>query len=135
MYWTRRHWSTMPFTEESRFSLDTYSRHICNCRAWNTIPSLIREKDHCGGGSVMVWAGIMLDSRTPMHVFNKGFLIAMRYIERDLRALCLTFQATVGPEFLLMNDNTPPQLVDNYLQSEDIQCIDWSVRPSDLNLR
>lgn len=136
--WTRLQWSTVLFTDESRFSLDTDSRRTFIWREPGTRyhPSLIREKDHYGGGGVMVWAGIMLDGRTPLHVFDKGSLTAMRYREEILEPYVRLFRGAVGPGFLLMDDNARPhraQVVDDYLESEDIRRMDWPARSPDLN--
>ncbi|KFM74585.1 hypothetical protein X975_06088, partial [Stegodyphus mimosarum] len=42
-------------------------------------PSLTREKDNYGGGGVIVWVGITLDSRTLLHVLDKDSLTAMSF--------------------------------------------------------
>ncbi|GBM74049.1 hypothetical protein AVEN_101999-1 [Araneus ventricosus] len=67
-------WVTVLFTDKSRFSLNTDSRRTFIWREPGTryLPSNVREIDHYGGGGLMVWAGIMLDGRTPLHVFERG---------------------------------------------------------------
>ena len=135
--WTRLQWSTMLFTDESRFSLDTDSRRTLIWREPMTRyhPSHIREMDHYGGGGVMVWAGIMLDSRTPLHVFDRGSLTAMRYREEILEPYVRLFRGAVGLRFLFMDDNKSPHrahLVDVYLESENIRRMDWPARSPDL---
>ncbi|GBN32974.1 hypothetical protein AVEN_153850-1 [Araneus ventricosus] len=72
--WSMDQWATVLFTDESRFSLNTDSRRMFIWREPGTryLPSNVREIDHYGGGGLMVWAGIMLDRRTPLHVFERG---------------------------------------------------------------
>ncbi|GBN55318.1 hypothetical protein AVEN_57593-1 [Araneus ventricosus] len=71
--WSMDQWATVLFTDESRFSLNTDSRRTFIWREPGTryLPSNVREIDHYGGGGLMVWTGIMLDGRTPLHVFER----------------------------------------------------------------
>jgi len=84
----------------------------------------------------MIWAGIMFDGRTPLHVFDRGSLTVVRYREEILEPCVRLFRGAVGPGFLLMDDNARPhsaQLVDDYLEGEDIRRMDWPARSPDLN--
>ncbi|GBO09798.1 hypothetical protein AVEN_140807-1 [Araneus ventricosus] len=89
------------------------------------LPSNVREIAHYGGGGLMVWAGIMLDSRTPLHVFERGTVTGVRYRDEILEPYVHLFRGAVGPEFILMDDlNARPHralLVDEFLESEDIR--------------
>ncbi|GBO03371.1 hypothetical protein AVEN_182259-1 [Araneus ventricosus] len=100
------------------------------------LPSNVREIDHYGGGSLMVWAGIMLEGRTPLHVIERGTVTGMRYRDEILEPYVRHFRGAVGPEFILMDDNARPHralLVDEFLESEDIRRTDWPARSPDLN--
>ncbi|GBM84805.1 hypothetical protein AVEN_217791-1 [Araneus ventricosus] len=79
-------WATVLFTDECRFSLNTDSRRTFIWREPGThyLPSNVREIDHYGGGGLMVWAGIMLDDRTPLHVFERGTVTGVRYRDEIL---------------------------------------------------
>ncbi|GFS57006.1 hypothetical protein TNCV_4238051 [Trichonephila clavipes] len=44
-------------------------------------PSNTTERDCCGGPGVVVWGGIMLNSRTELHAFDKGSVTG----ERDFK--------------------------------------------------
>ncbi|GBM21751.1 hypothetical protein AVEN_118279-1 [Araneus ventricosus] len=84
----------------------------------------------------MVWAGIMLDGRKPLHVFERGTVTGVRYRDKILEPYVRLFRGAVGPEFILMDDNTRQHralLVDEFLESGDIRRMDWSVRSPDLN--
>ncbi|KFM74688.1 Transposable element Tcb2 transposase, partial [Stegodyphus mimosarum] len=79
----------------------------------------------------MVWAGIMLDGRTPFHVFDRGSVTGVRYRDEVWEPCVRFFQSAVGPEFILHDDNARPHtalLVDEFLESEDIRRVDWLAR-------
>ncbi|GBO25667.1 Transposable element Tcb2 transposase [Araneus ventricosus] len=136
--WSMDQWATVLFTHESRFSLNTDSRRTFIWREPGTryLPSNVREIDHYGGGGLMVWAGIMLDGQTPLHVFERGTVTCVRYRDEILEPSVRLFRGAVGPEFILMDDNARPHralLVDEFLESEDIRRMDWPDRSPDLN--
>lgn len=84
----------------------------------------------------MVWAGIMLDGRTELHVFQGGTLNAQRYRNEILEPYVRLFRGAIGSQFVFMDDNATPhraQLIDAYLESEDIVRMDWPARSPDLN--
>ncbi|GFV54324.1 hypothetical protein TNCV_4365991 [Trichonephila clavipes] len=58
------------FSDESRFSLSSDCRHQLIWRESGTAyrPENIQEKDRYPTCSVMVWAGIMINCRTRLHV-------------------------------------------------------------------
>ncbi|GBM63793.1 Transposable element Tcb2 transposase [Araneus ventricosus] len=136
--WRMDQWATILFTDESRFSLNTDSRRTFIWREPGTryLPSNVREIDLYGGGGLMVWAGLMLDDRTPLHVFERGTVTGVRYRDEILEPYARLFRGAVGPEFILMDDNARPHralLVDEFLESEDIRRMDWPARSPDLN--
>ncbi|GFU57523.1 DDE_3 domain-containing protein [Trichonephila clavipes] len=101
------HWATILFTDESRFSLNTDSRRsfILGGPGTHYLPSNVREIDNYGGGGLMVWAGIMLDGRTPLHIFERGSVTGVRYRDEVLESYVCLFRDACGPEFILMDDN------------------------------
>ncbi|GBO13859.1 hypothetical protein AVEN_267484-1 [Araneus ventricosus] len=85
---------------------------------------------------LMVWAGIMLHGRTPLHVFERGTVTGVRYRDEILEPHVRLFRGAVGPEFILTEDNARPHralLVGEFLESEDIRRMDWPARSPDLN--
>ncbi|GFU83711.1 transposable element Tcb2 transposase [Trichonephila clavipes] len=87
------------------------------------LPPDVLEIDNYGGGGLMVWAGIMLDGRTPLHVFERDSVTGVRYRDEVLETYVQLFRGACGQEFILMDDNTRLQrtpLVDEFLESEDI---------------
>ncbi|GFS57008.1 DDE_3 domain-containing protein [Trichonephila clavipes] len=84
----------------------------------------------------MAWADIMLDGRTPLHVFERASVTFMRYGDEVLEPYVRFFKGACGPEFILMDDNVRPHralLVDEFLKIEDIRRMDWPARSPDLN--
>ncbi|GFU00531.1 transposable element Tc1 transposase [Trichonephila clavipes] len=71
-------------------------------------PENIQEKDRYPTCSIMVWAGIMINGRTRLHVVANGTMTGQRYID----------------EVLLPHD---------CLDSEGIQRLVWPARSPDLN--
>ena len=64
--WTNQQWATVLFTDESRFLLDMLDRRrrVWRRRGERYANCAIVEHDRYGGGSLMVWGGISIRSRT-----------------------------------------------------------------------
>ncbi|GFV62134.1 hypothetical protein TNCV_4109371 [Trichonephila clavipes] len=94
----------------SRFSLSSDCRRQLIWRESGTAyrPENIQEKDRYPTCSIMVWAGIMINGRTRLHVVANGTMTGQRYID----------------EVLLPHD---------CLDSEGIQRLVWPARSPDLN--
>ncbi|GFV38845.1 transposable element Tcb1 transposase [Trichonephila clavipes] len=107
--WTEQDWACVLFSDESRFSLSSDCRRQLIWRESGTAyrPENIQEKDRYPTCSIMVWAGIMINGRTRLHVAN-GTMTGQRYID----------------EVLLPHD---------CLDSEGIQRLVWPARSPDLN--
>ncbi|GFV54202.1 transposable element Tcb2 transposase [Trichonephila clavipes] len=112
--WRDNEWGRVLFTDESRFSLSSDSHRILIWRERESPnhPSNIIERDRYGGCGVLVWGGIMLGSRTDLHI------------------------GTMGLQFLFMDDNAPCHrrvAAKQLLESEDIERMDWPARSPKLN--
>ncbi|GFT88535.1 transposable element Tcb2 transposase [Trichonephila clavipes] len=124
--------------DESRFSLrsDFYRILIWRERGSRNHPSNIIERDRYGGRGVLVWGGIMLGSRTDLHIFNAGSVNGTRYCNEILLPYVLLFRGAMGLQFLFMDDNIPCHrtvAAEQLLESEDIERMDWPARSPDLN--
>ncbi|GFT07115.1 transposable element Tcb2 transposase [Trichonephila clavipes] len=108
--WTEQDWACVLFSDESRFSLSSDCRRQLIWRESGTAyrPENIQEKDRYPTCSIMVWAGIMINGRTRLHVVANGTMTGQRYID----------------EVLLPHD---------CLDSEGIQRLVWPTRFPDLN--
>ena len=137
-HWTLDEWRNVLFTDESRFSLNCDSRRtrIWRERGTRFHPTNIVENRPFGGGGVLVWAGIMFDGHTDLHIFDGGTVNARRYRDEILEPYVRLFRGAVGPHFIFMDDNARPHrahLVDDYLEREDIQRMAWPALSPDMN--
>ncbi|GFW54796.1 transposable element Tcb2 transposase [Trichonephila clavipes] len=126
------------FTDESRFSLSSDSHRILiwRERGIHNHPSNIIERDRYGGRGVLVWEGIMLSSRTDLHIFDAGSVNGTRYCNEILLPYVRLFRGAMGLQFLFMDDNAPCHrtvAAEQLLESEDIERMDWPARSPDLN--
>ncbi|GFX65560.1 DDE_3 domain-containing protein [Trichonephila clavipes] len=86
----------------------------------------LRELHRYVGAGWLVWGGVILGSRTDLHIQSvtmAGHIYRDVILEQHVRL----FRGGMGAEFLLMDDNARPQcanIVDECLQSEDITCMD-----------
>ncbi|GFW26277.1 transposable element Tcb1 transposase [Trichonephila clavipes] len=128
-FWTSQQWSCVMFSDESRISLQFDSRRTLIWRApstryrqENTI-----ERHRYGGAGWLVWGGIILGSRTDLHVQS---VTMTGHIYRDVileQHVCL-FRGAMDAESLFMESNARPyraSIVDECFQSEDINRMDW----------
>ncbi|GFW85237.1 transposable element Tcb1 transposase [Trichonephila clavipes] len=72
--WTEQDWACVLSSDESRFSLSSDCRRQLIWRESGTAyrPENIQEKDRYTTCSIMVWAGIMINGRTRLHVVANG---------------------------------------------------------------
>lgn len=136
--WSSTDWSRVLFTDESRFCLESDSRRVTVWREQNTRnnPSNILERHRYKGGGIMVWAGIILNGRTDLHIFSTATMNAEIYRDEVLDPHVKLFRGAVGDNFLLMDDNARPHradLVNEYLETEGIQRMEWPAYSPDLN--
>ncbi|GFV11654.1 transposable element Tcb2 transposase [Trichonephila clavipes] len=107
--WRDNEWGRVLFTDESRFSLSSDSHRILiwRERGSRNHPSNIIERDRYGGRGVLVWGGIMLGSRTDLHIFDAGSVNGTRYCNEILLPYVRLFRGAMGLQFLFMDDNAP----------------------------
>ncbi|GFX89861.1 transposable element Tcb1 transposase [Trichonephila clavipes] len=84
--------------DESRFSLsrDSHGILIWRERGSRNHPSNIIERDRYGGRGVLVWGGIMLGSRTDLHIFDVGSVNETRYCNEILLPYVRLFRGAIG---------------------------------------
>ncbi|GFW02082.1 transposable element Tcb2 transposase [Trichonephila clavipes] len=124
--WRDNEWGRVLFTDESRFSLSSDSHRILiwRERGSRNHPSNIIERDRYGGRGVLVWGGIMLGSRTDLHIFDAGSVNGTRYCNEILLPYVRLFRGAMGLQFLFMDDNAPYHrtvAAEQLLESEDIE--------------
>ncbi|GFV88446.1 transposable element Tcb2 transposase [Trichonephila clavipes] len=107
--WRDNEWGRVLLKDESRFSLssDFHRILIWRERGSRNHPSNIIERDRYGGRGVLVWGGIMLGSRTDLHIFDAGSVNGTRYYNEILLPYVRLFRGAMGLQFLFMDDNAP----------------------------
>ena len=134
--WTRQQWSQVLFTDESRFTLSFNDGriHVWRRQGERFHDCAVREHDRYGGGSVMVWGGIHLNGRTPLHLVQ-GTLTGARYRDDILRPIVMPTLRAMGRGSILQDDNAPPHramVARAFLQQQNIPRMDWPARSPDL---
>ncbi|GFY19852.1 transposable element Tcb2 transposase [Trichonephila clavipes] len=107
--WRDNEWGRVLFTDESRFSMSSDSHRILiwRERGSRNRPSNIIERNRHGGRGVLVWGGIMLGSRTDLHIFDAGSVNGTRYCNEILLPYVRLFRGAMCLQFLFMDDNAP----------------------------
>ncbi|GFU95534.1 transposable element Tcb2 transposase [Trichonephila clavipes] len=84
--WIEQDWACVLFSDESRFSLSSDCRRQLIWRQSGTAyrQENIQEKDRYPTCSIMVWASIMINGRTRLHVVANGTMTGQRYIDEVL---------------------------------------------------
>ncbi|GFW79778.1 transposable element Tcb1 transposase [Trichonephila clavipes] len=136
--WTEQDWACVLFSDESRFSLSSDCRRQLIWRESGTAyrPENIQEKDRYPTCSILVWAGIMINGRTRLHVVANGTKTGQRYIDEVLLPHVRLFRGAVGDKFVFMDENATCHrtlAVQDCLNSEGIQRLVWPARSLDLN--
>ncbi|GFS60689.1 transposable element Tcb2 transposase [Trichonephila clavipes] len=136
--WTEQDWACVLFSDESRFSLSSDCRRQLIWRESGTAyrPENIQEKDRYPTCSIMVWAGILINGRTRLHVVANGTMTGQRYIDEVLLLHVRLFRGAVGDKFVFMDDNATCHrtlAVQDCLDSEGIQRLVWPACSPDLN--
>ncbi|GFW11518.1 transposable element Tcb2 transposase [Trichonephila clavipes] len=124
--------------DESRFSLSSDSHRILiwRERGSRNHPSNIIERDRYGGRGVLVWGGIMLGSRSYLHLFDAGSVNRTRYYNEILLPYVRLFRGAMGLQFLFMDNNAPCHrtvAAEQLLESKGIERMDSPARSPDLN--
>ena len=135
--WTRQQWATVLFTDESRFTMSFNDGRI---RVWRRpgerfLDDCVQEHDRYGGGSVMVWGGIGLNHRTPLHRIQ-GTLTGVRYRDEILRPVAIPALQAIGQGAMFQDDNARPhraRVVNDFLRQQQVTRLDWPARSPDLN--
>ncbi|GFT61527.1 DDE_3 domain-containing protein [Trichonephila clavipes] len=131
--WNRPESSSSGFGNDSKmmvmFSLQSDSRCTLIWRVPGTRyhQENIIERHRYGGAGWLVWGGIILGSRTDLHVQSvtmTGHIYRDVILEQHVRL----FRGAMGAEFLFMDENARPHranIVDECFQSENITRMDW----------
>ncbi|GFW30284.1 transposable element Tcb2 transposase [Trichonephila clavipes] len=105
--WRRNEWSSVLFSDESRFSVHPDKRRIFlwRDRGSRNNPAFVHESVRFGGGGVLVYGGISIDGRTDLYTIRDGPVTAHRYRGEILRPIVVPYAAAIRDDFILMDDN------------------------------
>ncbi|GFV31441.1 transposable element Tcb1 transposase [Trichonephila clavipes] len=136
--WEQHDWSEVLLTDESRFSLECDTRRVLVWRDRGTRnnPAFVRERSQYRRDGWMVWGGISIGRRTDLHIIRNGILTGRRYADEMLRHHVIPYAGAIGDSFVFQDDNTRPhtaRLVENMLEAETIQRMEWPAYSPDLN--
>ncbi|GFW87718.1 transposable element Tc1 transposase [Trichonephila clavipes] len=136
--WTEQDWACVLFSDESRLSLSSDCRRQLIWRESGTAyrPENIQEKDRYLTSSILVWAGIMINGHTRLHVVANGTMTGQRKNDEVLLPHVRLFRGAVGDKFVFMDDNATCHrtfFVQDCLDSEGIRRLVWPARSPDLN--
>ena len=108
--WGRQQWARVLFSDGSRFNLSHHDGRIriFRRRGERFADDCLIERDRFGGGSVMVWDGIMGRRKTNLIVVQ-GNLNAQGYINQILLPEAVPFLQRHGPA-ILIHDNARPHV-------------------------
>lgn len=134
--WRRAQWATVLFSDESRFNLSHADGRIRVYRRKGErfADACLLERDRFGGGSVMVWGGIMGGRKTELVVIH-GNINAQSYINNVLQPTAVPFLQRHGPG-ILMQDNARPhtaRLTRNFLEQNNVRVLPWPASSPDMN--
>ena len=135
--WTRDQWARVLFTDESRF---TRSFHDGRNRVWRRpgerfVDVNVQEHDRYGGGSVMVWGGMSLRTRTRPERIN-GNLTGACYLKDVLRPIAVPAVRALGQGAVYQDDNAPAhraRVVTDFLRNAQVTRMVWPALSPDMN--
>ncbi|GFX75158.1 transposable element Tc1 transposase [Trichonephila clavipes] len=138
--WEQHDWSQVLFTDESRFSLECDTRRVLVWRDRGTRnnPAFVRER---ATGSFVTQNYSRSQSEVPrdlhnLHIIRNGTLTGRRYADEILRLHVIPYIGAIGDSFVFQDDNARPhraRLVENMLEAETIQRMEWPACSPDLN--
>lgn len=141
--WARQHlrftganWANVLFVDETRVKLrgaDGRTR-IYRRRGERNAANCVMEADSFGGGSIMVWAGISLHTKTPVVNVN-GNLNAMQYQNQTVQPFIIPHLAA-NRGMSLAQDNAPchvARTTRQMLNANNVRVLPWPAKSPDLN--
>ena len=143
LQWAQRHFRfgrqqcvRVLFSDESRFNLSHHDGpyRVFRRRGERFADNCLIERDRFGGGSVMVWGGIMCRRKTNLIVVQ-GILNAQGYINQILQPEAVSFLQRHGPA-ILMHVNARPhvaRICRQFINRNNVNVLTWPAVSPDMN--
>ena len=135
--WTQRNWNQVMFPDESRFCLSKPDgrERVWHRRGEHYAECCVRQYNRWGGASVMVWAGISFNHKSPLVVIN-GNITARRYIDDVLDPVMVPFLNT-NPDITVFHQNNVrshnARITREYIQQVNVEVLPWPAYYPDLS--
>ena len=134
--WGRQQWARVLFSYESRFNISHHNGRIRVFRRKGErfADNCLIQRDRFGGGSVMVWGGIMGRRKTNVIVVQ-GNLNAQGYINQILQPEAVPFLQRRAPA-ILIHDNARPhvaRICRQFLNRNNVNVLPWPAVSPDMN--
>ena len=135
-HWERQQWARVLFSDESKFNPSHHDGgiRVFRRRGERFADNCLIERDRFGGGSVMVWGGIMGRRKTNLIVVQ-GNHNAQGYINQILQPEAVPFLQRHGPA-ILMNENARPhvaRICRQFLNRNNVNVLPWPAVSPDMN--
>ncbi|KAJ4441451.1 hypothetical protein ANN_11306 [Periplaneta americana] len=135
--WNPNQRQSVLFSDESRYRLTRCDGRL---RVWGRPGErfsvrVVQEMDRFGGGSIMIWTGIMYNNRMDLVIVPQR-LNAVRYIEDVLEEHLVPAAIGVGPAFLFVQDNARAHsaaVIRDFLRENEIEVMECPAISPDLN--
>ena len=135
--WGRQQWARVLFSDEFRFNLSYHDGRIrvFRRRGERFADNCLIERDRFGGGSVMVWGGIMGRRKTNLIVVQDN-LNAQGHINQILQPEAVPFLQRHGPAILIYDNARPhvARICRQFLNRNNINVLHWPAVSPDMNL-
>ena len=129
-------WANVLFVDETRISLrgnDGRAR-VYHARGERFNENCVVETEPFGGGSIMMFAGISMHTKTPI-VRLQGAVNAVRY-QNDILLPFVIPHIRANRGMILAQDNAPchsARTTQQLLRANNVRLLDWPAKSPDLN--
>ncbi len=142
--WCRQHqpwnldmWRNVLFTDESRFCLRKLKSRV---KVWRRrrecfADCCVNTVTAFGGGSILVWGGISLTSKTRLVIIEEN-VNAINYRDDILQPVAIPYLKSLGPNATLQDNNAHPhraRIIGEFLHDAGVQRMEWPANSPDLN--
>ena len=135
--WQRAQWSSVLFSDESRFALQFGDgrKRVYRRPGERFADVNVNQRLPSGGGSVMVWGAFSFNDRTRLCVID-GNLNGNRFLLEVIQPFVMLALQRIGAATMFQDDNALPphaRVVTDLLRQHNVNRIDWPTYSPDSN--